>query len=245
MIDIKVLASSSRGNCYKITDGVTPLLLECGIPWKEIKRGLEFNTSEIAGCLITHEHKDHCKAIEDVMKAGIDCYSSRGTIEAMGASGHRIRTIKAQEQFKIGTWTILPFETQHDAAEPVGFLMQNESGEKLLYATDTYYLKYRFKGLTHIMIECNHAADILKDNVEAGLVPMELKNRLMKSHFNLHNVKEFLRANDLSKVQEIWLIHLSDGNSDAERFKREIQELTGKVVYVAGERGDCDNARMF
>jgi phosphoribosyl 1,2-cyclic phosphodiesterase len=75
--------------------------------------------------------------------------------------------------------------------------------------------------------------DILQENVAAGLVPTELKNRLMKSHFSLANVKEFLRANDLSRVQEIWLIHLSDGNSDAARFKREIQELTGKMVYVA------------
>ena len=56
---------------------------------------------------------------------------------------------------------------------------------------------------------------------------------VLRSHFSLENVKEFLQANDLSKVQEIWLLHLSDGNSDAERFKREIQELTGKVVYIA------------
>ena len=49
------------------------------------------------------------------------------------------------------------------------------------------------------------------------------------------NVKEFLRANDLSKVEEIHLLHLSDGNSDEARFKREIQELTGRVVMVAGK----------
>jgi hypothetical protein len=50
---------------------------------------------------------------------------------------------------------------------------------------------------------------------------------------SLETCKGFLRANDLSRVQEIWLLHLSDANSDAARFKREIQELTGKVVYVA------------
>ena len=51
----------------------------------------------------------------------------------------------------------------------------------------------------------------------------------------LENVKDILKANDLSKVNEIYLIHLSDGNSNAEQFKREIQELTGKPVYIAGE----------
>ena len=70
-------------------------------------------------------------------------------------------------------------------------------------------------------------------HVEAGLVPKELKSRILKSHFSLENVKRFLQANDLSKVQEIWLLHLSDGNSDEKRFKREVQELTGRMVFVA------------
>jgi len=39
-------------------------------------------------------------------------------------------------------------------------------------------------------------------------------------------------ANDLSKVREIWLLHLSDNNSNAERFKQEIQELTGRMVFI-------------
>lgn len=233
MIEITTFASSSRGNCYRVTDGETPLLLECGIRYKEIQRGLQFRVSEIVGCLISHEHKDHCKALADITKAGIDCYMTRGTTEALGATGHRIKIIKPREQFKIGTWAILPLEIQHDAVEPVGFLMANRAGDKLLYATDTYYVRYRFRGLTHIMVECNHSKDILEENVRSGAVPIEHKNRLLRSHFSLDNVKEFLRANDLSRVQEIHLIHLSDGNSDAERFKREIQELTGKEVYVA------------
>lgn len=232
MIAITPLASGSSGNCYRVSDGRTPLLLECGIPLKEIQKGLDFKTSEIKGCLITHEHKDHCKAVKEVMKAGIDCYISQGAVEALGLSGHRLHIIQARQQFQLGSWAVLPFETQHDAAEPLGFLLANQDGDKLLYATDTYYIRYKFHGLTHIMVECNYAADILKTNVKAGLVEPALKSRILKSHFSLENVKEFLKANDLSKVQEIWLLHLSDGNSDAERFKREIQELTGKMVFI-------------
>ncbi|MGF7429605.1 MBL fold metallo-hydrolase [Thermoanaerobacterium thermosaccharolyticum] len=233
MIDIKVLASGSKGNCYRVTDSITLLIIEAGIPYKEIQRKLNFKISEIAACLITHEHKDHCKAVKDVIKAGIDCYMTQGTKEAIELDGHRIKVIKPKQQFKVGSWTILPFETQHDAVEPVGFLLANQAGEKLLYATDTYYIKYRFKNLTHIMVECNYSISILKDNVEKGIIEAELKNRLFRSHFSLENVKEFFKANDLSKVKQIWLLHLSDNNSDAERFKREIQELTGKEVYIA------------
>ena len=176
---------------------------------------------------------DHSKAVKEIMRAGIDCYISAGTVEALGLSGHRLNIIKAKQQFRIGTWTALPFDTQHDAAEPLGFLLANQAGDKLLYATDTYYIRYKFHGLTHIMVECNYSLDILKRNVEAGAVPKELKSRILKSHFSLENVKRFLQANDLSKVQEIWLLHLSDNNSDCERFKREVMELTGKPTYIA------------
>ena len=236
MIEILPLASGSRGNCYHITDGRTPLLLECGIPFREIQKGLQFRVSGVAGCLVSHEHKDHSKAVQDVMKAGVDCYMSRGTAETLGVSGHRLHIIKARQQFSIGTWTILPFETQHDAAEPLGFLLANQYGEKLLYATDTFYIRYRFKALTHLMLECNYSLDILKANVEAGTVDVSLKNRILKSHMSLETLKGFLKANDLSRVEQIWLLHLSDGNSNAERFEREIMELTGKPVYVAAER---------
>ncbi len=234
MITFTTLASSSRGNCFHVTNGSTPILLECGIPFKDIQRKLNFKTSELAACLVTHEHKDHSKAVTDIMKSGIDCYMSKGTADALGVTGHRIKIIKAQESFQVGKWTILPFATQHDAAEPLGFLLVNQAGEELLFATDTFYIKYKFKGLTHIAIECNYSIDILNANIESGLVPVAMKNRLLQSHFSLANVKEFLKANDLSRVAEIHLLHLSSDNSDADRFKREIQQLTGKAVYVAG-----------
>lgn len=233
MIEIKVLASGSRGNCHWVTNGKAPLLLECGIPYKEIQKGLNFRTLEIDGCLVSHEHADHSRAVEDIMHFGIDCYMSQGTADALGVSGHRLNIIKAKQQFKIGFWSVMPFKTEHDAAEPLGFLLANQAGDKLLYITDSYYCRYKFPGLNYIMIECNHSYEILNRNIEAGILPVAMKNRLIRSHFALENVKKFLVANDLSKVWEIWLIHMSDGNSDAGQFKREIQELTGKPVYVA------------
>lgn len=233
-MDIQVLASSSRGNCYRISDGSIPLLLECGIRFKEIQQKLNFQMSEIAGCLVSHEHMDHCRAVKDVILKGcIDCYMSQGTADALSISNHRVKIIKAKQSFKLGTWRVLPFDTVHDAAEPLGFLLASQNGEKLLFATDTVYLKYRFSGLTHIMIEANYQTDILQENVNSGSVPIEVRKRIRRSHFGLEHLKDFFKANDMSRVQEIWLLHLSDNNSDAERFKREIQELTGKMVFIA------------
>jgi phosphoribosyl 1,2-cyclic phosphodiesterase len=234
LIEITALASSSKGNCYHITDGKTPLLIEAGIKFKDIQRKLNFQTSNIAGCLVSHEHGDHSKSVNEVMRAGINCYMSKGTAEAIKATGHRVKHIQSKKQFNIGTWTILPFDIQHDVAEPLAFLLTNEAGDKLLFASDTYYIKYQFKGLTHIMVETNYSLEILNENIRNGIVPPSMKNRLLRSHFNLENAKDFFRANDLSKVQEIWLLHLSDNNSNADLFKREIAELTGKLVYIPG-----------
>jgi phosphoribosyl 1,2-cyclic phosphodiesterase len=62
-----------------------------------------------------------------------------------------------------------------------------------------------------------------------------MRPRLLRSHFSLENVLEFLRANDLSKVEEIWLLHLSQSNSSEELFKKEVQAATGKPVFIAKE----------
>lgn len=229
-MQIKPLASSSSGNAYYIS-GPSPLLLDCGLPYRQLQKATGYQLTSLAGCLVTHEHMDHSKAAKDLMNAGVEVYCSAGTAEALGLDSHRLNIIQARQQFTLGDWTVLPFETEHDAAEPLGFLLA--SGRvKLLYATDTFYIRYRFPGLTHILLEVNFAQDILDANVEQGLSPAH-RRRLMRSHMSLQTAKEFLRANDLSKVREIWLCHLSDGNSDAERFKREIQALTGKPVYVA------------
>lgn len=233
MIEIKTLATGSTGNCYWISDGSTPLLLECGISFKQIQKALNFKTSDLAGVLVTHEHKDHCKAVKEVADRGLDIYMSQGTKGAIGIEHHRFKAVENKRQFSIGTWTILPFDVQHDTAEPFGFMLANQDGERLLFATDTYYIRYKFPGLTHLMIESNYSQKILDENVESGQVPNFLKERVMQSHFSLENLLTFLKVNDLSKVEEIHLLHLSDSNSNEELFKKEVQAATGKPVYVA------------
>ena len=217
-MDIKILASGSKGNCYKLSDGETSLLLECGIPIKKIKEGLGFKLSSIDACLITHEHQDHAKAYKDIVKCGINCYMTHGAYNALypnASPGHRTTIIAPGNQLAIGSLDVLPFAVQHDAAEPVGYLIQSRvNGEKLLFATDTYYIKYRFSGLHYIMVECNYDTKTLHENYESGFIADGLKNRLLESHFSLENVKEFLRANDLSAVRKIILLHLSDANSN-------------------------------
>ena len=165
MIDIQTLATGSTGNCYWVSDGSTALLLEAGISFKAIQKGLNFKTSEIAGVLVSHEHMDHCKGVEGCLKRGMTIYMSQGTKDGMGLDNAQIHIIKSKEQFRIGTWTVLPFDVQHDVNEPLGFLLQSDNGGKLLFATDTYYIKYKFSGLTHLMIGCTRPLSTFSSNV--------------------------------------------------------------------------------
>ncbi|UZQ49823.1 MBL fold metallo-hydrolase [Clostridium kluyveri] len=228
-----VLGSGSAGNCYLLQNKDETLILECGLPYKTILKGLDFNLMNVVGCLVTHCHNDHSKAIKELISNGIDVYSSGETLKAIDAGNYRVQVIKSENQISIGDFTVLPFETEHDAVEPLGFLIQHNDMGKLLFITDSYYCQYNFTGLNHIMIECNYSMDIVNENFEKGLIHPVLRNRLLKSHFSLENVKEFLKVTDLSQVRDIVLLHLSDSNSDEERFKTEIERLTGKPTYIA------------
>jgi len=232
MIDIQVIASSSKGNCYRITDGYTPLLLECGLPIKKIKEALNFKLSSIAGCLVSHSHMDHVKAAKDIVKAGIGLYCSEETAEAVNVSGHRVHHVSPMKHFTIKSWTVLAFPTVHDVSGSYGYLLANGAGEKLLFLTDSSYCKYRFKGLTHLMLEANFSQAILDRNVEQGIVEEVRRKRLMESHFSIERVLDLLERNDLSSLVSIYLMHLSDENSDEENFKRLVQQKTGVPVVV-------------
>ena len=232
-MNITVIASGSSGNAYRVSDGKTALLLDAGIPLKAIQKALNFRVRDLTGCLITHEHGDHVKAAGDLARASVNIYASRGTLEASKLTGHRAKPVEALKEIQIGTFAVLPFDVQHDAKEPLGYLLTSRAtGEKLLYFTDTYYIKYRFEGLTHIMGECNYSMDIIEESVRKGYVPPELVPRLVKSHMSLEHFLDLLRANDLRSVKQIYLLHLSNNNSDADRFKTAVQKLTGTEVYV-------------
>jgi phosphoribosyl 1,2-cyclic phosphodiesterase len=233
LIDIQVIASGSTGNCYRVTDGHTILMLECGLKLRDIRQAFGFRLSDVDACLVTHEHMDHAKSVKEIMAAGIDCYVSSGTAAKLSLSGHRLKIKKALETFSVCTFKIKPFMVKHDAAEPFGFLIQSRS-DKLVFLTDSYYCPYRFRGVTHWMIECNYDREILAKNIESGFTSPAIKNRLEKSHFEFSRVKEFFMAQDTSRTREIHLIHVSRGNGDPERFKSEIEGITGVPVCVKG-----------
>lgn len=237
---IEILGTGSSGNCYKVEIGKATLLLECGLPYKVIQRKLNFKVSDIDACLLSHEHMDHAKAIKDLMKAGVDCYMTKGTAEALGVSGHRLNTFykspdrRWQYNFKIlRDLIILPFEAVHDVEEPVSFYIKSKKNdESLVFVTDTAYLKYKIPDCDCLMIECNYVKEKLDKSARFGNINLALRNRIVKNHLSLENLVEALKESDLKTCKKIYLMHLSDGNSDEGLIKKTVQETTGIEVVV-------------
>jgi len=171
---------------------------------------------------------DHAKGVKDLLKAGVDCWMSAGTAEALGVFGHhRHCLLLPDDTATLGNgWTVKPFDLQHDASEPLGFLIGHKD-ERLLFVPDTAYVENRFAGVTLAAIECNHVESILSQNIVSGRVDPSLGKRIRRNHMSLETAIAMLKANDLSKCRKIFLLHLSDANSDEQRMKLEIQQATG------------------
>lgn len=237
-MQLKILGSSSKGNCYLLDNGKECLMIECGVAFKDVQKAVNFDISRIGGVLISHEHGDHAKYVKKCLESRIPVYASQGTLDALGVYqpdyvSNLVCRMVELEILQIGNFRVQAFSTQHDAAEPFGFLIYHPECGIVLFATDTYYLHYTFSGLNNILIECNYRQDILDSNIEAGLLTRALRIRTIKSHMEYETCKETLLANDLSKVNHIVLIHLSEGNANAGEFKRGMEEATGKTVHIA------------
>lgn len=234
-MEIKSFASSSKGNSYIIKYKNTCIILECGLPFKDIKK-------EVDGCdayvLLSHEHQDHAKYVETYLKMGIDVYTSNGTknalIEKNSKLSKYINFKSCYEKFIISfkEFYIYAFSTQHDSREPFGFYIKNyETKECVLFATDTYYIKQRFSRIDYLMIECNYSKDLLEKDL---YISKAQKIRLLQSHFEIENVKNFIKNNN-KFLKEIYLLHLSSKHSNSKQFKEEIERISGVPTFICNE----------
>lgn len=224
-----VIGSNSKGNGYLLQGKDSTLLIECGVHINKIKQALNYSLRNVSA-IVTHSHGDHSKYMKNVMDAGIDVYASEATFLAKGITQHhRAKVIKMQSGFyRAGGFKFMPFEVNHDVP-CFGFLIEHEECGLTLFLTDTYYCDYKFPGLNNIIVECNHDME----SMDGSGTPGFLRDRIIQSHMNLDTCRDLLLANDLSAVNNIVLIHLSDKNSDAGKIKREIETHTGKTTWIA------------
>ena len=221
-------ASSSSGNCYAVSDGQTRVLLECGVSHQKLQKLSGFRLSEFQACLVSHEHKDHAKAVADLISRGMAVYMSPGTADALETDA--VNLIEHMEQFNVGSLDIVPFTTFHDAAEPLGFLIKSRlDGDVLAFATDTVNLRYKFPGLNILAIEANYDKHILE---RCERMPEKVRYRITNSHMEIDTLCDYLRSLDLSQCREIHLLHLSDATSHEGHFLNKVARAVPKGIEI-------------
>ena len=246
---IQSFGSSSAGNAYILDDGASVLLIECGLTFKKLTtrlRGAGYTVSQLAGVLISHEHHDHSECWGQLVDYGLKVYASHGTIAALarkdGNMAKRMFPLAPEPgrdvsgPVVIGSYEVIAFRTFHDAAEPVGFLIRSmHDGEKLVFATDTVNLAYRFPGVNVLMLEANYAEDLIPE----GRLPESVVKRIRNTHMELGRLCEYLQTLDLTHCREIYLMHLSDGSSNEFLFHKAVKAVVPDRirVYIFGKNG--------
>lgn len=215
------LGSESSGNGYIFQSEKEVLLIDAGIRLSTVKTALNFDLSNVVGCLCDHGHLDHARYLIDYMKAGINVYTSRDTINHLGLSGHRIHPITTQELFTVGEFKVIPFDVPHNLP-CLGFLVVHKECGKILFITDASHVPNKFVGLNTIMIEANYDDPLLQNTRAVGL------------HMSIDSCINFLKATDMRTVRNIILLHLSSGNSNAHQFKQSVQAVApNALVHIA------------
>ncbi len=228
---VKVIASGSRGNCYLIDDGKSSLLLDAGIPYLKIAEGTDYKVSETSGCLISHIHQDHSKAVKDLLKRGVRVYGPAEVKEHWGW----VTAMDPWQTIGLGTFNVTAFLVPHDA-ECYGYKIESlNTGEKLVYITDAGSIPegIDLEDIDYWMVEANYSIGNLAQNYYEGGIDYERVTRIQKYHMDIGVLIRYLGSINTSRIREIWLIHLSNDNSDAETFKKLVQEVTGAPVYIA------------
>lgn len=236
---LRVLGSSSSGNCYLLEATGETLIIEAGIHIAEIKRALAFNFRDVVGCLVSHRHGDHSSSVSALQKYGVNVFTHEDVINSSRTTLKAFCTkISSGVWRQVGSFKVYPIRLTHADSDGsdcpcYGFIIKHREMGNLLFATDTVMIPTKVKGLNHILVEANYCDTILQENIDNHVVTRGERGRLERSHMELETTKRFLQANDLSQVNEIVLLHLSSRNADPALFRNTIAEATGKPVYIA------------
>ncbi len=230
--------SGSKANLYEvIAENGKRLIIDPGVVWDKLLKAFDFKLSNVEACFVSHSHKDHCKAVEDVRKAGIEIYASPGTLDALGIElGRKVFPVIDKMHMMTPTFSVYCFDTIHDAPEPMGFVVREKAtGEFLLFATDTKCIKQKFIfPFSIVAIEASYNGPYLAKKVEAEEINEALAKRLLDSHMEESETLRYLtKFCDLSVCREVHLLHLSASNIHKERLiKRFEDELFLKVRTI-------------
>ena len=214
MLTLKTLSTGSSGNCYLLSTEYETLILDCGIPIKEIKKGLEYNITKVVGVAVSHSHQDHSKSVDDFNKMGVGVFDP-----------YKLGQFFEYYACKYRSFNITAFELPHNEIRNYGFLIEVDD-QKILYMTDFEYCKYRFTNLKvdHILIECNYQSELVNRDLP------NYKHKI-KGHCSLETCKNFIEVNATNSLKTVLLLHMGGETCEPKECVAEIKKVA-KNAYV-------------
>ena len=213
-MDLICVGTGSSGNTYLLTNGEETLILEAGMPFLEVKKTLDFNVMTIRAVLVTHAHKDHSKYAHEYEASGIPVWKP-------------YESDKLRQDAKFGGFRVQSVPMIHDVP-CVGYLIGHKDMGKMLYASDTAYITYRFNKLNVMLIEANYADEFI-DKSAAKF------KHVLTGHMSINTAVDFINANVSNKLNHVILCHLSKDGSDASAFTKAVEKVVpaGCTVDIA------------
>lgn len=225
----KCFGTGSKGNMYRLSHNERYVFLDVGLPYPRLKEACGWQLDKIDFVFVSQaHHQDHAKALPDVKEAGLSFIAPPlDDWESDNAQG---------DTFNMGDWIVRAWRVEHDDLCWAGLFYHKPTNHRICYITDFSHSSQVPAQCDTLIIEVNYVDECLDEKIGEQ---SDRYLRLKQYHMSLRRAKEFIgkmMESDKYNLKNIICVHLSDKNSDADKIKQEIFELTG-IMPVMAEKG--------
>jgi len=237
------LNSGSNGNCYYVGNDTEAILVDAGISCREIEKRMKrlgLLMERIKAVFVSHEHSDHIKGLEVLVKKyRLPVYITSATLRngRLTFETELIKSFTAHEPLFIGGLAVTAFPKFHDASDPYSFIVSHKQtcvGVFTDIGTPCKHLIKYFKQCHAAFLEANYDEEML----EKGGYPIHLKNRIRggKGHLSNRQALEVFVQHKPQFMSHLLLAHLSKNNNSPEVVQRLFQPHADKVKVIVASR---------
>ncbi len=250
--------SGSSGNCAYLGDDQSGFLIDAGIDDTKVVAELQRNgidMRKVSGIILTHDHSDHVRYVYKLVRKyrHMEIFCTPKTLNGLlrrHAISNRIkdyhRAIYKEHPFKLGNFTLLAFEVQHDGTDNAGFYITN-GRHHMVVATDLGCISDRadfyMRQANYLMIEANYDETMLT----TGPYPEYLKARIRNDNGHLNNevTASYLAGILTPNLRQIFLCHLSHENNTPEIALRAVEQaLLSTGITAVGDGSGSPTALL-
>ena len=155
---------------------------------------------------------DHSRSLKDFEEMGVPSFAPYEKFEP-----HFYTKIYGEFEVKDFPLTTTDNRWTHTNADGsecpcCGLLITHKEMGRMIYATDTELIKWKFKVINHILLGVNYDKDLI-DNEDSAKV-----NHIYRGHMSIDTACDFVKANNSKDLQNVIMCHLSKNNADKDLF---------------------------